>query len=100
MIHKSNIEEADDLNVPVQSFVIDPDSESPLWRWTADNYMPRKGRIEEGHFEIEADSKEEILSLVLSHVVPLYEAAVYNLTNRGENYFFAKKNPSPLDPPE
>lgn len=87
------LEEADDLNVPVCSFVLEPDSESPKWRWTAHNYMPRKDRIDlECTYAIEADTKEEILEAVRRHVVPLYEAALHNLTTHGQNYFFSKKS--------
>lgn len=91
MIHESNILEADDLNVPVESFLMEPDSESPKWRWSASLYMPRKSRIEEDYFNVVADTKEEILDLVRRVVVPIYEAAVHNLSTHGENYFFRKE---------
>jgi hypothetical protein len=49
--------------------------------------MPRKERCG-GMFRLEADTKEEIIEKVRKHVVPLYEAALDNLKERGENYYW------------
>lgn len=83
--------EANDANIPVNSFMLPPDEESKKWRWIADNFMPRKCRVEEGAYGIEAKTQEEILQAVREHVVPIYEAALTNLKARGENYYWEAK---------
>lgn len=55
------IESANDMNVPVNSFLI------------------------------QADTKEEIMELVQKHVVPLYEVALNNLKTVGANYYWEPK---------
>lgn len=87
------IASADDANIPVNSFLHEPDEDSPKWRWTADNFMPRKGRVAEGQYEIEADTKEPIIEAVRKHVAPLYEAALENLKIEGACYYWERKKP-------
>jgi hypothetical protein len=82
---------ADDANVPVNSFLHEPDEDSPKWRWTADNFMPRKGYVSQGAYEIEADTREALLDAVRKHVVPLYEAALENLKTVGSCYYWERK---------
>jgi hypothetical protein len=86
------ITEADDMNVPVNSFLAKSDEDSTKWIWTADNFMPRKGRCEEGMYEIEADDRETLLELVRKYVVPIYRAALGNLEKNGENYYWEPKS--------
>lgn len=84
---------ADDMNVPVNSFLFEPGEDSAKWRWTADNFMPRRGGVAEGQYEIKADTKESILEAVQKHVVPLYEAALENMKTNGACYCWEKKQP-------
>ena len=86
---------AGDANIPVNSFLCEPDERSPKWRWTADNFMPRRGCVAEGQYKIEADTKESILEAVHKHVVPLYEAALENLKAEGACYYWERKKAAP-----
>jgi len=86
-----DIEQADDANVPINSFLIEPDDESQKWRWNADLFMPRKGYVMAEAFGIEADTKEEIIQLVNRIVIPLYEAALANLKAEGQCYYWRVK---------
>jgi hypothetical protein len=78
----------DDANIPVVCFLHEPDDDSPLWRWTADNFMPRKAGCSDVSYALEADTKEEILEAVRKHVVPLYRVALQNLEQHGANYYW------------
>lgn len=81
---------ADDANVPVNCFLHEPDDASSKWRWTADNFMPRRSRVADGQYSIEADSREAIIEAVQKYVTPLYEAALFNLRSFGECYYWTK----------
>ena len=83
-----SLEAIDDANIPVVCMLHAPDDESPLWRWTANNFMPRKERCSEASYELEAGTKEEILEAVRKHVVPLYRIALDNLEQSGHNYYW------------
>ena len=89
-IGEIQIDEADDANVPVNCFMVPPDIEGGVWRWTALNYMPRRNRCSSysDSYILEADSKEEILRVVHRYVAPLYLAALQNLWLYGENYYW------------
>ncbi len=86
------IEEADDMNIPVNCLIVEPDptDEGGLnqWLWTADNFMPRRGRVEEGQYEVRADTREALIEAVNEYVVPLYQAALTNMQKTGENYYW------------
>lgn len=89
------IEECNNMNVPVNSFLIapgEPDNKGTKWRWIANNFMPRKNFVEEGAYDIEADTKEEIMEVVRKYVVPLYLTALINLETIGANYYWERKN--------
>lgn len=86
-----DISEADDANVPVNSFLEAPDKETNKWRWHADNFMPRKYQVADGQYHIEADTKEAIVEAINKHVIPLYEAALSNLKSKGDNYYWSKE---------
>ena len=80
---------ANDMNVPVNSFLLDPrDSDSGRWVWLADNFMPRKGRVTGEAYKVTADDRETLIELVRLHVVPLYQAALNNLQEDGQNYYW------------
>ncbi len=82
------ISEADDANVPVNCYLFEPDEESSKWRWLASNFMPRKEQVAEGMYEVEADTKEEIIEQIKKYVIPLYQAAITNLRSKGANYYW------------
>jgi hypothetical protein len=85
------IAQADAANIPINCFLTEPDEESTKWRWTAENFMPRKSIVTEGAYRIESDDKEELLKAVRKYVVPLYKAALTGLKERGECYYWEKK---------
>ncbi len=87
------IEDCDEANVPVNSFMSPPDEECEKWRWTAGNFMPRKGRVVSDQYEIRADSQDSLMAAVKKHVVPLYEAALENLKTTGGNYYWEREAP-------
>ena len=85
------IEEADDMNIPINITISETDENSPAYILTADNLMPRKGYMEQSMYEVEANSREILVELVNKHIVPLYEAALYNLKTKGELYYWEKE---------
>ena len=84
------LDDMNDANVPVVCFLHEPDRPNGMWNWEARNFMPRR-EFCGGSWRLEADTKEEILEAVRKHVVPLYEAALANLKERGENYYWERK---------
>lgn len=77
-----SIESANDANVPVNIDVSQMDAEidnDSRWRLTADNYMPRRGYLNHGAYEVRSESKDELLALVAKHILPLYRIAVKKL---------------------
>ena len=88
------LNECDDANIPVNSFINEPEFEGDTWKWTADNYMPRKGDIHEGSYEIHSRSKDQILKAVKKYVVPLYKSALSNLENNGCCYYWGVVKPT------
>lgn len=89
-IGEMKISEANDANVPVVCFLHEPDEESTKWRWTAINFMPRKERCG-SMYEVEADTRQEIVDMVNRYVLPLYEAAYLNIKRLHENYYWELK---------
>lgn len=81
------IEDIGPGNVPVVCLMSNPEKDGDPWTWTATNFMPRRECCAKG-WHLEADTKEEIILLVRERVLPLYEAAVANLKESGENYYF------------
>lgn len=80
------IEDCDEMNVPVHAFLSKNDAGK--WEWTADNYMPRKGYINQSQYEVVADTEEELMQLIQKYVVPLYEAAIASLKQDGNLYYW------------
>jgi hypothetical protein len=85
------ITDCNDANIPVSCFLIEPNENEDedyqgKWKWTADNYMPRKG-ISVDQYQLFADTKEEILELINKHVVPLYQIAL-NEIKTGTLYYW------------
>lgn len=85
-----DIDAMNDMNVPVVCFLMEPEKEGEPWKWTARNFMPRKEYCGSS-WDIEADTKEEILEFVRTKVAPLYRVALNNLEQFGENYYWEPK---------
>ena len=79
------IEAADRANVPVNIFIAkqedDEGEETGKWVLTADNFMPRRCRAEDGAYGVEADTLEELQGVIRKHVLPLYEVALANIND-------------------
>ena len=95
------IADADDMNVPVNSFLTQIDDSRILeanrlkrykgwFEWSAQNFMPRKECLG-GEYRVIAPERETILELVKKYVVPLYETALENLKTYGANYYWERK---------
>ncbi len=74
------LEDCNDMNVPVNIFIDREEEEGNRWVLTADNFMPRKQRVNDGAYRTIADDREELSELIKKHVLPLYEAALNNIT--------------------
>lgn len=85
-----SLADMNDANVPVVCFLSEPDRENGMWTWTARNFMPRKQYCGSS-WKLEADTKEEIMEALRKHVIPLYESALENLKEHGENYYWERK---------
>lgn len=83
------IERADDANVPVNVSITEPNEANPKWILSACNYMPRKGRVAECAYQVEADTREDLEMVIDTFIVPLYEAALNNLKNKRELYYWS-----------
>lgn len=81
-----------EMNVPVVCFIHAPEKEGEPWRWSARNFMPRKEYCGSS-WEIEADTKDELMEWIRSKVVPLYEIATNNLREFGKNYYWEPQTP-------
>jgi hypothetical protein len=84
-----SIDDADDSNIPVDIWlkkVKEEDDEGDrehagMWRLTADNYMPRRGRLSgENSYKAFSKERETLVKLVHKHWLPLYKTAVEILT--------------------
>ena len=85
------VSEVNEMNIPVNSFLHAPgeDEEWPKsWVWKADNYMPRKGYINQGVFELIADTREEIMEMVSQYVIPRYQMAIDEMKKNGGCYYW------------
>jgi hypothetical protein len=80
--------ECNDMNIPVGIIIGEPDEDNDKWVLTADNYTPRKSRIGPDAYEVEADSREDLVQLVQAYVVPLYEAALSQLKAGKDLYYW------------
>ena len=85
------LDQCDEMNIPVVCFLSKPTDSNPKWRFSASNFMPRRESVVQSQYNVEADTKEEIIELVNKHVVPLYEAALNNLKLLGQNYYWEDK---------
>lgn len=69
--------EADSRNIPVDIMLL---FVKKHWELTANNYMPRKNRLEERAF-CATGTREELQKLVENHVLPLYQEVVQQVQN-------------------
>ncbi|MGE9295673.1 MAG: hypothetical protein ACQKBV_05240 [Puniceicoccales bacterium] len=84
------ITKCDETNVPLNIVINEPDEYNARWTLLADNLKPRNATIDIETYEIEADSKEDILALVHELILPLYRAAVHQLENKGTCFFWSE----------
>lgn len=75
-------EEDDDKCFQLQKCLYNENGEK-LYKWAADNYMPRKGRIAESEYII-IDTLPNIKKFITEKVIPLYKSAIANLEKHCE----------------
>ena len=80
-----HVEEADDSNVPVNIFISNDDGK---WECFADNFMPRKARVDQTGYRFTAPDRETCQAVVRKFWLPLYQAAVKQLEEEGELYYW------------
>lgn len=68
--------DADTGNIPVSIFL---SKELNGYSLTADNYMPRKERIETQTYKAESEDLDELKSVIKENVIPLYQGALTKL---------------------
>jgi len=84
------ITKCDEANVPLNIVISEPDDYNARWTLLADNFKPRSAQIDIETYEVEADNKEDLLAIVNEIIVPLYEAAVFQLKTKGTCFFWSK----------
>jgi len=76
-------EESDGSNIPVNVWLQEEEDDfgnkTGKWQLLASNYMPRKGYAADSAYDCVADTREELVKVVLEHVIPLYQAALSKL---------------------
>ena len=71
---------ANEANIPINIYIENPNGNPDgIYKLTADNYMPRRGTISSGHYEYHSTDKNELLILIKTHIIPLYETALKQL---------------------
>ncbi len=81
-IGESEITDFDDANVPVNIF-IEKEDETDTYLLTIDNFMPRKGCVNEGFVQIRG-TKTKLHELVKIHILPHYKRALELVTKVAE----------------
>ncbi len=79
----SSITEVDGTAIPVDIWIMKAEDSSPeagKWVLKASCYLPRKSFVTSDYFTVVADTAEELRNLVGTHVLPLYETAVAQIT--------------------
>lgn len=84
------ISKCDATNVPLNIVISEPDEFNARWTLLADNFKPRNATIDIETYEVEADSKEDLMAIVQGIIVPLYEAATHQLKTKGTCFFWSK----------
>ena len=74
---------ANDLNIPVNIWLLETKGEDGkkdgTWTLRANNFLPRKDRVETDMYEAVSEKREELVDLIKKHILPLYETAVKKL---------------------
>ncbi len=79
----SPITEVDETAIPVDIWIQKAEDGSPdagKWVLTASCYIPRKTFVTGDYFTVVADTAEELRDLIKIHVLPIYEAAVAQIS--------------------
>jgi len=84
------ITKCDETNVPLNIVISEPDEFNARWTLLADNFKPRNATIDIETYEVEADTKEDILALVHTLILPLYQAATHQLETKGTCFFWSE----------
>lgn len=86
-----SLTEANEMNVPVNISIEEPEEPSTTYTLSACNYMPRKSFIAQSQYVYISNSKEELIGLVEKYIVPLYRTALRTLERTGELYYWEEK---------
>ena len=79
----SPITEVNETLIPVDIWIQkakDDSQDAGKWVLTGSCYLPRKSFVTSNYFEVVADTAEELRNIVRTNVLPLYQAAVAQLT--------------------
>ena len=91
------IDQADDINIPVDCWIVSPkgvsgedctEGSDNYWHWYADNYQPRRGLLVSLAYHIAAENKKDIIAAVRRYVVPLYQVCMKSLAADGVTSWF------------
>lgn len=85
-----SIDEANEMNVPVNIWILEAEDEPGVWELSAANYMPRKNMIQSEVYLVKSNKKETLEALVQKHIVPLYEIALSKLKTESSLYYWEK----------
>jgi hypothetical protein len=90
-----NLRTINDANIPVNIFLNKEDDGT--FSLVADNFMPRKNYATDGAYHFQADTKEELVEIVKTKILPLYQNAI-NLLSKiidgsgDQCYYWSKKD--------
>ena len=92
------IEGSSPSNIPVNIFLTKPDENlegDETHMLTADNFMPRRCTVSDGAYVVYG-TEEELREAVKKYVMPLYQAALDNVTEivskaRNSHYYWEKE---------
>ncbi len=88
---ESPISKVDEANIPVNVVISEPDQFNSKWILLADNFKPCNSNVEIEIYEVRADSREKLLAVIHSLIVPLYRNAVAQLEQHGQLFFWSSK---------
>ena len=83
-----SISKVDEANIPVNIVISEPDDYSTSWLLLADNFKPCNSIVDIEIYEVEADTKEDLMAVVRTLIVPLYRYAVDQLEAHGHLFFW------------
>ena len=77
---EGSLTEVDMLNIPMNCAYLSPkELGGKKWLFVADNYMPRKCRATKAFYQVEADTKEELVEYVKKYILPIYQEVIKEL---------------------